>query len=144
VSGEYFLLLERRALTALKWAKRALEDGDYDVAAREAEYAAHLYIKALIYRVLREEVRGHNLRELLGVLISGLLEEDLEEEARMLSEFSRKKRRELAEISDAHVRAVYGMIEYTKRASEELIRVAEEVINFLAGLEARIFGKKQD
>jgi len=144
VSGEYYIILRKRALATLKWAKRALEEGDYDIAAREAEYAAQLYVKALIYRVLGEEVRGHNLRELLGVLISGLLEEGFEEEARELSEFSRKRRRELAELSDAHTRAVYGIAEYTKRASKELIRVAEEVISFLASLEARIFGERQN
>jgi len=51
------MLLRKRALNVLKWAVRVLEEGDYDMAAREAEYAAQLYLKSLLYRVLGEEVR---------------------------------------------------------------------------------------
>ena len=71
MSGRYPILLRKRALNALKWAERAYNDGDYDTAVREAEYAVQLYIKSIIYRILGEEIRGHNIRELLGVLVSG-------------------------------------------------------------------------
>ena len=140
MSGEYPLILRRRALNALKWAERALEEGDYDTAAREAEYAAQLYLKSVIYRVRGEEVRGHNINELLGILAYTLIEEGLEEEARIVIDYSRSRRRELAELSDAHVKATYGLVEYTRRVSEELVRLARELIEMLRGLEERIFG----
>jgi len=142
VSGKYLRLLRRRALSALRWARRAFEEGDYDTAVREAEYAAQLYIKSLLYRVMGEEVRGHDLRELLGVLISALIEGDLEDEAKTLVDYVRRRRRELAWLSEAHTRAVYGPTECGRREAELLLRIAEDVVETLRRLEARIFGEE--
>ena len=132
--------MRRRALNALKWAERALGEGDYDTAAREAEYATQLYLKSVLYRVLGEEVRDHSIRELLGVLASALLEEGFEEEALKVAEFTRRKRRELAELSEAHTRALYGLAEYTRAHAQLLLGVAREVFKLLEGLEERLFG----
>jgi len=137
------MLLRKRALNALKWAVRALEEGDYDMAAREAEYAAQLYLKSLLYRVLGEEARSHNLRELLGVLISALLEEGLRKEAEMLADYVRRKRRELAELSDAHSRATYGLAEYTRATANLLVRIAQDIIEKLKELEERLFAGEE-
>ncbi len=137
------MLLRKRALNALKWADRALEEGDYDTVAREAEYAAQLYLKSLLYRVLGEEVRGHNLRELLSVLVSALLEEGLREEAEALADYVRRKRRELAELSDARTRATYGLAEHTKTSASLLVRIARDIIEKLRELEERLFAGKE-
>jgi len=137
------MLLRKRALNVLKWAVRALEEGDYDIAAREAEYAAQLYLKSLLYRVLGEEARSRNLRELLGVLISALLEEGLRNEAEMLADYVRRKRRELAELSDAHTRATYGLAEYTKATANLLVRIAQDIIGKLKELEGRLFAGEE-
>jgi len=144
VSGEYPDLLRRRALSALRWARRAFDEGDYDTAVREAEYAAQLYVKSLLYRVAGEEVRGHDIRELLGVLISALMEAGLEEEARVLVDYVRRRRRELAWLSEAHTRAVYGPIEYGRREAELLLRIAEDVVSTAMKLEAKIFGEERE
>ena len=143
LSGKYPILLRKRALNALKWAKRALEEGDYDTAAREAEYAAQLYLKSLIYRILGEEVRGHNLRELLGVLVSALLEEGFRKEAETLADYVRRKRIELAELSDAHTRATYGLAEYTKATANLLVKVAQDIIRKLKELEGGLFAGEE-
>ena len=140
MSGEYPSLLRRRALSALKWAGRALEEGDYDTAVREAEYAVQLYVKSLIYRILGEEVGERNVRELLGVLASPLLEEGFEEEAGLLVDYVRRHRRELAELSYAHTRATYGLTEYGRSEAGLLLRIAREVIEVLGELEVRVFG----
>lgn len=142
MSGIYPIILKKRALSALKWAERAFEENDYDVTAREAEYAVQLYVKSLIYRVLGEEVRGHNIRELLGILASVLFEENFENEARTILDYVRKHRRELAELSDAHTRATYGLFEYGKREAELLLRIAKDIINKLKELEVKIFGER--
>ena len=139
MSGEYSMLLRKRALNALKWAERALEEGDYDTAAREAEYATQLYLKSLLYRVLGEEVRSHNLRELLSILVSALLEEGFREEAEALADYVRRKRRELAELSDARTRATYGLAEYTRATASLLVGIARDVIEELRELEEKLF-----
>jgi len=128
VSGKYAKLLKKRALNALKWAERAFEEGDYDTVAREAEYAVQLYVKSVIYRVLGEEVRGHDVRGLLGILASALLEEELEKEAELISNYIRGHRRELAELAEAHTRAVYGIFEYGEREAKLLLKIARDVL----------------
>jgi len=143
MSGEYPILLRRRALNALRWAEKAFEDGDYDTAVREAEYAAQLYLKSLIYRVLGEEIRGDSIRELLGVLVSALLEEGFSEEANALADYVRRRRRELAELSDAHIRATYGLIEYTRASAEMLIRITRDLVEILRELEMRLFAGEE-
>ncbi len=142
MSGEYACLLKKRALNAFKWAKRAFEEGDYDTAAREAGYAARLYIESFIYRVLGEERRGHDIRGLLGILAAALIEQGLSREAERIFDFIRTHRRELAELAEAHTRAVYGLFEYGEREAGLILRVAEEVIGLLESLEVEIFGEK--
>ncbi|MCD6095937.1 MAG: HEPN domain-containing protein [Thermoprotei archaeon] len=142
MSGRYPILLRKRALNALKWAERAYNDGDYDTAVREAEYAVQLYIKSIIYRILGEEIRGHNIRELLGVLVSALIEESFGTEANELIDYIRKHRRELAELSEAHTRAVYGLVEFGRRESGILLKIAKDILSVLKDLEVKIFGEK--
>ena len=142
MSGDYVNLLKKRSLNALKWAERAYLEGDYDTAAREAEYSAQLYAKALIYRVLGEERRGHDIRGLLGIIAAALIEGGARGEAEVLLEFLRSRRRVLAELADAHVRATYGVFEYGRREAELLIKITKEVINILKEIEGRIFEGK--
>ncbi len=47
VSGDYYALLKRRALSMMRLAERLLSEGEYDLAVLNAEYAAQLYAKAL-------------------------------------------------------------------------------------------------
>lgn len=139
MSGEYARVLQKRALNAIRWARRACEEGDYDTCALQAEYAVQLYLKSIIYRVTGEETRGHNIRELFGILIAALLEQGERELAEEVSEYLRKHRRELAELSDAHTRAIYGLVEYGEKEAGMLLRIAEEAIERLKELEGKIF-----
>ncbi len=139
MSGEYAALLRKRALTALKWARRACDEGDYDICALQSEYAVQLYLKSLLYRVLSEEVRGHDVRGLFGLLVASLFEQGVDELAREISEYVRRHRRELAELSDAHTRAVYGLFEYGEKEAKLLLEIAEHAINKLKELEERLF-----
>ena len=139
MSGEYAALLRKRALNALRWAERACSEGDYDTCAREAEYAAQLYLKSLLYRILGEEVRGHDVRELLGVLVSALLEHGFRDEADNVADYVRRNRRVLAWLSEAHTRAVYGPVEYSRREAELVLSAAKSVVELLSRLEERLF-----
>ena len=139
MSGEYAALLRKRAMNALKWARRACEEGDYDTCALEAEYAVQLYLKSLLLRVLGEEVRGHHVRELMGLLAAALMEQGMERLAHRVAEYVRRHRRELAELSDAHTRAVYGLVEYGEREAKLLLQIANQVIERLRELEEVLF-----
>ncbi len=115
MSGQYPLLLKKRVLNTFKRAERVFNEGDYDTRVREAEYAVQLYVKSLIYRVSSEEVYGCNIRGLLGILASILLENGFREEAEKIIEYIKRHKRLLAELDDAHTRAVYGLIEYGEK-----------------------------
>ena len=69
LSGEYVARLKRRALSFLKEAEEA---ADADLAVFFAEQAMQLYLKAVFYELFGERVRGHSLRELLGILSRSL------------------------------------------------------------------------
>jgi len=139
VSGEYAALLRRRALAAFKWAQRAYSEGDYDIAVLQAEYAVQLYLKSILYRILGEEGRGHNIRELFSLLSAALLEQGAEDLAREVSEYVRRHRRELAELSEAHTRATYGLVEYGEREAGLLLKIAGQVLDKLREFEEKLF-----
>jgi len=140
MSGEYALLLRKRAFTAFKWAQRAYDEGDYDIAVLHAEYAVQLYLKSLLYRILGEEIRGHSVRELFGLLAASLMEQDIEDLAREVTDYVRGHRRELIELSEAHTRATYGLIEHGEKEAKLLLKIAEQVLDKLKGLEKKLFG----
>ncbi|WP_460025938.1 HEPN domain-containing protein [Infirmifilum sp. SLHALR2] len=127
-------------MSALKWAQRACQEGDYDTCALLAGHAAQLYLKSLIYRVTGEEVRVQGVRELLWVLAAALVEQGAEDFAREVSDYMRAHKRELAELSDAHTRAAYGLTGYGEKEAKLLLRVAEQALEELRRLEERLFG----
>ena len=123
----------------LKWARRAFDEGDYDVCALNAQYAVQLYLKSILCRVLGEEVRGHDIRELFGLLAAALMEQGAEDLAGEVASYLRMHRRELAELSDAHTRATYGLVEYGRREASLLLNIAEEALGKLRELEVKLF-----
>ena len=140
LSGEYAALLKKRALSMLALAKRLLSEGQNDLAALNAEYAAQLYLKALLYRVSGEEWRGHGIRALLGALSAVLEGAGFREEAEMIMDYVRGRRRALAELEEAHTRAVYGVFEYDEKQAAALVSLAEEVIELLRKVEEGVIG----
>jgi len=140
MSGKYAEVLRRRALSTLRWAERACEAGDYDIWALMAEYAAQLYLKSLVYRVRGEEIGVHSIGELFGILTASLMEQGLRDVAEELAEYSHRHRRELAELSEAHTRAVYGFVGYGRREAELVLGIARFVIEKLGEIEVKLFG----
>ncbi len=143
MSGEYALLLKRRSEAMLRLARRLLEEGEYDLAALNAEYAAQLRVKSLLYRVTGEEWRGHQIRGLLGVLASSLASEGFRELADEVVEFVRRNRGLLAELEEAHTRAVYGVFSYSREQAEALVKAAEMVIRLVSKIESRVFSDER-
>ena len=67
-SGVYHEKLWRRAKAMLEGAEWRLSRGEYDLACFEAEQAAQLGIKAVLYKFLGSTPRVHEISELLGAL----------------------------------------------------------------------------
>jgi HEPN domain-containing protein len=140
LSGEYPRLLRRRAESMLRLARRLLDEGEYDLAALHAEYSIQLAVKSILYRLTGEEWRGHAVRTLLGALLAALEEAGLRGPAEELAGFIRSRRRLLAELEEAHVRAVYGALPYSRRQAEALVGLALELWGLLSRLEAGLLG----
>jgi len=139
MSGEYPSLLKRRAESMMKLAERLLKEGEYDLAVHNAEYAAQLYIKSLLYRLSGEEWRGHSVRTLLGAAALTAEEEGLREEAEKIIDFTRKNRRILAELEEAHTRSIYGIFEYSREQAATLIDSAKSIIKLAKEIEKAVF-----
>ncbi len=134
-SGGYASLLRRRALGFLREAREAT---DPDLAAFFAEQAIQLYIKATIYELFGEQVRGHGLREMLGHLARLLEKAGYREEAEAIREFIARKRSLLIEAEEAYTLARYGEEGYSGEDAEALVGLAEELVRLLEGVSRRV------
>ena len=140
MSGKYPNLLKRRAESMIKLAECLLNEGEYDLVVLNAEYAAQLYVKSLLYRLSGEEWRGHSVRTLLGAMALVAEERQMHEVANEIVDFARKNRRILAELDEAHTRSIYGVFEYSKNQAAALLDAAKSIIELVKGLEVRVFG----
>jgi len=124
----------------LRLAKQLLFSGECDLAVLNAEYAARLLVKAILYRVAGEEVRGHSIRALIGLLVSVLEEKGFRKEAEELIEYVRRNRRVIAELEEGHVRSIYGVFSYSREQAGKLVEAAESIIGVLEKIEEEVFG----
>ena len=140
MSGIYPHILRKRSNSMLRLAEELLSRGEADLAALNAEYAVQLYVKSILYRVSGEEWRGHNIRLLLGALSMILEQQGFRREAEKIVEFVKVNRRLLAELEEAHIRATYGVLEYSIDQARVLVDTAKKVIDFLQNIEEKLFG----
>ena len=136
-SGRYVGLLWRRAVAMLEGARWRLGRGEYDLACFEAEQAAQLAVKALLYEFTGSAPRIHSLSELLGVLHRFLVEAGLEEAASLVAGFAMKQRRRLWMLEEAYYRGRYGYIEYSRGEAEDCIHAAESLLALLEEVRRR-------
>jgi len=139
MSGNYPGLLKRRAESMMRLAVRLLREGEFDLAVLNAEYAVQLYIKSLLYRLSGEEWRGHSVRTLLGALALILEENRLNDVAERIYDFTRRNRRILAELDEAHTRSIYGAFEYSKDQARVIVDAAQSIIKLVKGIEEVLF-----
>ncbi|MEM4970843.1 MAG: HEPN domain-containing protein [Sulfolobales archaeon] len=64
----------------------------------------------------------------------------LRAQAERVMDFVRWNRRILAELEDAHTRAVYGSFQYSRDQAQALLEAARKVVEVVEGLEKEIFG----
>lgn len=121
-------LLRDRSLRMLGSAKRSLLGGDYDIAAFMADQAVKLYLKSVILELTGEMPRVHAVRQLfhgLKVVLDRSVEVD---------RFVRENRSLLIRLEDAYISSRYIPREYEKDKAEELVKFAEEAIEFVKSL----------
>ena len=140
MSGRYPDLLRRRAESMMRLAERLLSEGEYDLAVLNAEYAAQLYVKSVLLRLTGEEWRGHGIRTLLGAVALAAQGGGLGDVAENIVDFTRKNKRMLAELEEAHTRSVYGPFEYSEEQAKAIIELAKSIIQLMKGIEDRVFG----
>ncbi|HDI75574.1 MAG: DNA-binding protein [Thermoprotei archaeon] len=122
-------LIKRRSLKMLDYAKKCLSSGDYDLASFLAEQAAQLYLKSILLEITGEMPRTHVIRQLLHVL------RELAKNKEQVDEFTRKNRRLLVGLEEAYLAARYFHRIYEREEAEELVKFAEEVIEFAENIE---------
>jgi len=124
LSGKYVAKLKRRALSFLKEAEEAV---DSDLAAFFAEQSIQLYLKAVLYELFGEIVRGYRLRALLGLLSRGLERNGYSELAVKVRGFVDQHRRELILAEEAYIGGRYGDLSYSRDDIGSLINVARDL-----------------
>ena len=124
MSGEYVTKLKRRALSFLNEAEDAV---DPDLAAFFAEQSMQLYLKAVLYELFGEVVRGHRLRALLGLLSRGLERNSYTELADKVRGFVDEHRGELILAEEAYIGGRYGDLSYSQDDVDFLINVARDL-----------------
>ncbi|BDR91482.1 HEPN domain-containing protein [Vulcanisaeta souniana] len=128
MSGLYVSKLKRRALNALRIAEGT---DDFDLAMFLIEQAIQLYIKAVYFELLGSKVRGHGIRELIGVLTKGLGSQGFSELVRELRDFVVYNRDILIMLEEAYTEGRYGEISYDIDDISKALNVAKELIRLL-------------
>jgi len=111
LSGEYVAKLKRRALSFLKEAEDAVNP---DLTAFFAEQSMQLYLKAVLYELFGEVVRGRRPRALLGLLSRGLERNGYTELADKVRGFVDGDRGELVLAEEAYIGGRYGDLSYSQ------------------------------
>ena len=138
MSGDYYLLLWRRAERFLVRATRDLDEEDYDGACFNSEEALQLATKALLFKYFAETPRIHGSKTLLARLRNLLLDGGRAEEARIVGEFVSGKRRSLDLLEESYIMARYGSIMYGEIQARECLETAREGFRVLREVERRL------
>lgn len=135
MSGEYAETLKRRAEAFLRHASASDEP---DLKSFFAEQAAQLYLKAVYYEIAGETIRGHGIREILGLLIQQLKRAGYPYKG--LEEFVGERREALLALEDAYSESRYGEAGYSEELATDLVNVAKELLELLKGVERSVLG----
>ena len=135
MSGIYSRKLKSRALDALRIAENI---DNHDIAMFLIEQATQLYVKAAYFELFGVKVRGHGIRELLGLLAKDLEAQGYSELARELRDFVADNRDVLIMLEEAYVESRYGESSYDINDVSTVLRVVKSLIMLLDGLVNRV------
>ncbi|MEM2922265.1 MAG: HEPN domain-containing protein [Candidatus Bathyarchaeia archaeon] len=131
MSHSEFALLRDRALRMLESGRRSLREGDYDIAAFMADQAVQLYLKSVIFELTGEVPRVHAVRQLMSVL------KDLPSDQNLFDGFVRENRSLFIRLEEAYISSRYLPRRYDREEAEELLSVAEKVIEFVKSVKGK-------
>ncbi|MEM3081112.1 MAG: HEPN domain-containing protein [Nitrososphaerota archaeon] len=131
MSHSEFALLRDRALRMLESGRRSLREGDYDIAAFMADQAVQLYLKSVIFELTGEVPRVHAVRQLMSVL------KDLLSDQNLFDGFVRENRSLFIRLEEAYISSRYLPRRYDREEAEELLSVAEKVIEFVKSVKGK-------
>jgi len=117
-------LLAKRARAFLKYALKALEEGDSDFAVFSAEQALQLMLKAVLLHLAGSYPEIHSVRNLLGLYHHITSDE-------WVKDIATRFRRELAELEEAYTRSRYGGAPYSEDEARTLVEVARRIVALL-------------
>mgnify|MGYP003884013079 CR=1 FL=1 len=132
MSGEYVARLKKRAENFIREAKEAF---DPNLAMFFVEQSLQLYVKAVYYELFGEKIRGHSIRSLLSFLYRSLEDNGFKEVSEKVRSFTDMFREELILAEEAYIESRYGEISYSDKDVHRLLRVAEQLFNFLREVE---------
>ena len=128
MSGEYVNKLKRRAMKLLR-ASEAIDDAG--LAVFFVDQGIQLYVKAMYYEIFGVKIRGHGVRELLGLLSKELETHGFINEARLIRDFVTSNRDVLVMLEEAYIEARYGDVSYGIDDLSKAINVARELVKLL-------------
>ena len=128
MTGTYVNKLKRRALNMLRTAENT---NDYDLAMFLIDQAIQLYVKAIYFELLGSRIRGHGIRELIGMLAKGLESQGFNELAHELRSFVVNNRDVLVMLEEAYTEGRYGEISYDINDVSNALAIAKELIKLL-------------
>ncbi|KUO79683.1 MAG: DNA-binding protein [Vulcanisaeta sp. OSP_8] len=131
MSGEYVNKLKRRAMNLLR-ASEAIDD--VDLAMFFVDQGIQLYVKAVHYEIFGVRIRGHGIRELLGLLSKELETHGFINEARLIRDFVTSNRDVLVMLEEAYIEARYGDMSYGTDDLSKAINVARELVKLVDGV----------
>ncbi len=117
-------ILRKRSFDFLRQARKALEEGAYDVSCFLAEQSLQLYLKSILLKIAGDYPRTHNIRRLIGEISKILGSEELKK-------FVNINRIRLSLLEDAYLMARYFVKEYDKEEASDMIKLVEETMNVI-------------
>jgi len=114
-------LMGRRAIAFLETAKHSLKQGNYDIAAFNAEQATQLYLKSTLLELVGDFPRTNSIILLLREL------EHVNEE---VGKFIKENKRGLHNLEDSYLTSRYFYKIFDREDSGYLVSLSEEVIRF--------------
>ncbi|MCS7150910.1 MAG: HEPN domain-containing protein [Endomicrobia bacterium] len=120
-----FAILKERADKFYEIAKECYKKGYFDLAAFNIEQAVQLYIKSVLYKLVGDFEKTHDLFELLNdyKIISGKTQE--------VDELIKNHKQIINELNIAYITSRYLPSKFFKEQLEDMFKFLEELLKIL-------------
>jgi HEPN domain-containing protein len=123
-SKEELGLLKKRASVFFRQAESLFSEGEYDIAAFNAEQSAQLFCKAALLEVLGDFPKSHSVIDLITRLGDAM-------SSTAVREFVKENRESLKLLETAYLSSRYILVPFSKEDAEKLISTSRKVKNLV-------------